>query len=44
MARAPTLLHHDLGLALRVVRDLFSADYDALWVDGEELYEEWSSS
>jgi ribonuclease G len=39
-ARAPSLLHGDLGLALRAVRDLFGADFDALWVDGEELYEE----
>ena len=40
VARAPSLLHGDLGLALRAVRDLFGADFDALWVDGEELYEE----
>jgi ribonuclease G len=40
VARAPSLLHGDLGLALRAVRDLFGADFDALWVDSEELYEE----
>ncbi|HVR30139.1 MAG TPA: Rne/Rng family ribonuclease [Thermoanaerobaculia bacterium] len=39
-ARAPSLLHGDLGLALRVVRDVFGGDFDLLWVDGEELYEE----
>jgi ribonuclease G len=36
---APTLLHQDLDLALRVVRDLLSQDYSVLWVDGEETYE-----
>jgi ribonuclease G len=39
-ARAPSLLHGDLGLALRAARDLYGADFDALWVDGEDLYEE----
>jgi ribonuclease G len=36
---APTLLHQDLDLALRVVRDLLRPDYSVLWVDGEETYE-----
>ncbi len=36
---APTLLHQDLDLALRVVRDLLRGDYAVLWVDGEETYE-----
>jgi ribonuclease G len=36
---APTLLHQDLDLALRVVRDLLSQDFNVLWVDGEETYE-----
>ncbi len=35
---APALVHQDLDLALRVVRDLFSADFSVLWVDGEETY------
>ena len=35
----PTLIHQDLGLAQRVVRDLFSEQYSLLWVDGEETYE-----
>jgi len=38
-ASAPTLLHQDLDLALRVVRDLFNATFGVLWVDGEETYE-----
>lgn len=37
-ASAPQLVHQDLDLALRVVRDLFSADFTVLWVDGEETY------
>ncbi|QQR74778.1 MAG: Rne/Rng family ribonuclease [Holophagales bacterium] len=36
---APTLLHQDLDLALRVVRDLVSANYSVIWVDGEDTYE-----
>jgi ribonuclease G len=36
---APTLLHQDLDLALRIVRDLLRSDYSVLWVDGEETYE-----
>ncbi|MBV8200683.1 MAG: ribonuclease E/G, partial [Acidobacteria bacterium] len=36
---APTLLHQDLDLALRVVRDLLRQDFSVLWVDGEETYE-----
>ena len=36
---APTLLHHDLDLAVRVVRDLFGSDFSVLWVEGEEAYE-----
>ncbi|HSM12876.1 MAG TPA: Rne/Rng family ribonuclease [Thermoanaerobaculia bacterium] len=37
-AIAPALVHRELDLALRVVRDLFSSDYSGLWVDGEETY------
>jgi ribonuclease G len=36
---APTLLHRDLDVALRVVRDMFDQNYDALWVDGEDTYQ-----
>jgi ribonuclease G len=38
LTAAPALVHSDLDLALRVVRDLFSADYEVLWVDGGETY------
>lgn len=36
---APTMLHRDLDLGLRVVRDYLSADYSVIWVDGDETYE-----
>ncbi|HVF60749.1 MAG TPA: Rne/Rng family ribonuclease [Thermoanaerobaculia bacterium] len=35
---APTLLHQDVDLALRVVRDLLNQEYAVLWVDGEDTY------
>lgn len=38
-ARAPTLIHRELDLALRTVRDLFSEEFELLWVDGQETYE-----
>ncbi len=37
--RAPTMLHRDLDLALRVVRDYLSSEFTVLWVDDEETYE-----
>jgi ribonuclease G len=37
--RAPTLLHQELDVTLRTVRDLFSGDFEILWVDGAETYE-----
>jgi ribonuclease G len=36
---APFLLHQDLDLSLRVVRDLLRQEFSVLWVDGEETYE-----
>ena len=36
---APTLIHRDLDLALRVARDYLSEDFSVIWVDGEETYE-----
>jgi ribonuclease G len=36
---APMLLHQDLDLSLRVVRDLLRQDFSVLWVDGAETYE-----
>jgi ribonuclease G len=37
-AAVPTLVHQDFDLALRVVRDLVSAEFTVIWVDGEETY------
>ena len=37
--RAPSLLHRDLDLGLRVVRDYFSSEFSVLWVDEEGTYE-----
>lgn len=37
--RAPTLLHQELDVVLRSVRDVFSDDFEILWVEGEETYE-----
>ncbi len=36
---APTLIHQDLDLALRIVRDFFNEEYSVLWVDSPELFE-----
>lgn len=36
---APNLLHTDLSLAFRVVRDLFTTKVERLWVDSREEYE-----
>ncbi len=36
---APTLIHRDLSLSLRAVRDLFTADMDRIVVDSEEEYQ-----
>ncbi len=36
--KAPSLLHRDLNLVERMLRDHISADYTAVWVDTEEEY------
>ena len=36
--RAPSLLHRDLDLVERVLRDYFSPDFTAIWVDNQEEY------
>jgi len=36
---APLLLHHDLDIVQRTLRDQFTEDFKAVWVDNEELYE-----
>jgi len=39
MRPAPLLLHHDLDIVQRILRDQFTEDFKAVWVDNEELYE-----
>src|ERR1700722_9417954 len=34
--RAPSLLHRDLNLVQRILRDYLSEDYAAIWLDNEE--------
>jgi Rne/Rng family ribonuclease len=36
--KAPSLLHRDLNLVERMLRDHISSDYGAIWVDSEEEY------
>ncbi len=36
--RAPALLHRDLNLVERVLRDYFSPDFTAIWVDSQDEY------
>jgi ribonuclease G len=36
--KAPSLLHRDLNLVERILRDYMSPDYSAIWVDTEEEY------
>ena len=36
---APVLLHYDLDIVQRVLRDQVTDEYKAIWVDNEEMYE-----
>jgi ribonuclease G len=36
---APLLLHHDLDIVQRVLRDQLNESYKAVWVDNEDVYE-----
>jgi len=36
---APALLHYDLDIVQRILRDRLTEDFKAIWVDNEELYE-----
>ena len=36
---APVLLHHDLDLVQRILRDQLTDIFKTIWVDNEELYE-----
>lgn len=37
---APALLHHDLQVVERVLRDQVTDDFNTIWVDNEDAYEE----
>ena len=37
--RAPALLHHDVEVVQRLLRDQLTEGFKAVWVDNEELYE-----
>ncbi|HEY7098897.1 MAG TPA: Rne/Rng family ribonuclease [Terriglobales bacterium] len=36
---APALLHHDLDIVQRILRDQVTSEFKAIWVDNEEMYE-----
>jgi ribonuclease G len=36
--KSPALLHRDLNLVERILRDYLSDDYSAIWIDNEEEY------
>jgi ribonuclease G len=36
--KAPALLHRDLNLVERILRDYLNSDYVAIWIDNEEEY------
>jgi ribonuclease G len=36
---APLLLHHDLDIVQRILRDQLTDNFKAIWVDNEEMYE-----
>jgi Rne/Rng family ribonuclease len=36
---APVLLHHDLDLVQRILRDQLTTSFKTIWVDNEEIYE-----
>jgi ribonuclease G len=36
---APLLIHHDLNVVERILRDQLTSSYKSVWVDNEEVYE-----
>jgi ribonuclease G len=36
---APALIHHDLNLVERILRDQLTSNFKSIWVDNEEIYE-----
>jgi Rne/Rng family ribonuclease len=37
--KAPALIHHDLDIVQRLLRDQLAENFKAVWVDNEEVYE-----
>ena len=37
--QAPALIHHDLDIVQRLLRDQLADSFKAIWVDNEEVYE-----
>jgi len=37
--KAPSLIHHDLDIVERMLRDQLTDEFKTIWVDSEELYE-----
>ncbi len=37
--KAPALIHHDLDLVSRILRDQISEQFKTIWADNEEIYE-----
>jgi ribonuclease G len=37
--KAPALIHHDLDLVSRILRDQMTEQFKTIWVDNEEIYE-----
>ncbi len=38
--KAPVMVHHDLDLVQRILRDQLTSSFKNVWVDNEEMYEE----
>jgi ribonuclease G len=36
---APALIHHDLDIVQRILRDQLTENFKAIWIDNEEVYE-----
>ena len=39
-AKAPEVIHRDLGLVFKLIRDMLSPDFSAIRIDSEKLYDE----
>ena len=39
-AKAPAVIHRDLGLVFKFIRDMLSLDFSAIRIDSEKLYDE----